>query len=721
MYNTTPNEIKNIESNINSIEKKLNSPNTTLEDLLIEDDLLSEIRNQNQKLIEFFDKDKIKCLINYIIKEPKEDNDLIGHKFPFVASEILNCEEEKILYYFLNTKSEIENNNYKSNENNLKQNEDKNNNKKIIKKITYQIKERNPNNMIEMLDYFFSFLETKKELNYVLAGYFSKFFQTLLSRKPKKIINYLYQERKDIIKQIVFHCYRKSICDLLIKILNFDNIIPTLSSSLSINFNGDNNNNFFQNLNNEFLITARSEILTHIFTLLKVMENTEKISSIILMLIELFENKIILDEVMINKRIFNLIFKELKIDLNSETNINDSKIKTNYSEILTLLIYMISNYNNHYLPKIDVSNEEDMVEIGGKSNNKIIHTSLSENFFSSFNYLMNNFKQNKETLNKLIDIPTCYNNINIKPLGSFRIKIIELFACCFRYFKNIGFKYDELLISNDFFPIAFDYLFTYEWNNFYQLALLKLFSNYLKEANSHIILSIYLFEKFNIIDLIKEHIIPKNNLSNKFIFSSNNYCTHGYISFLISLCHKINNAVEGFPLKFSSDDITISLNKSNGNKNSGRYNSYDSNLNESNEIKFFAKNKICESLLKYNNDNWREFFKTYIKDTIKLYEGKLLYKSKNDEDINFFLKKSSIENNNNDNDNDNDNINNNYNDEVWGDKNYNLNTDAEIDFSDFIFADEIKNPEKEEEILLKKKSLELKVDELDEEEQDKKE
>lgn len=109
MYNNSSNKIKNTESNINSIEKKLNSPNTTLEDLLIEDDLLSEIRNQNQKLIEFFDKDKIKSLVNYIIKEPKEDNELIGHKFPFVASEILNSEEDKFLFYFLNTKSEQNN------------------------------------------------------------------------------------------------------------------------------------------------------------------------------------------------------------------------------------------------------------------------------------------------------------------------------------------------------------------------------------------------------------------------------------------------------------------------------------------------------------------------------------------------------------------------------------------------------------------------------------
>ena len=132
MYNNSSNKIKNTESNINSIEKKLNSPNTTLEDLLIEDDLLSEIRNQNQKLIEFFDKDKIKSLVNYIIKEPKEDNELIGHKFPFVASEILNSEEDKFLFYFLNTKSEQNNINSKSGDITLKLNDNGNENKKAI-------------------------------------------------------------------------------------------------------------------------------------------------------------------------------------------------------------------------------------------------------------------------------------------------------------------------------------------------------------------------------------------------------------------------------------------------------------------------------------------------------------------------------------------------------------------------------------------------------------
>ena len=56
------------------------------------------------------------------------------------------------------------------------------------------------------------------------------------------------------------------------------------------------------------------------------------------MLTELFENNIILNEIMSNKKIFNSVFKELKIDLNSDNNINNSVIKNNYSEILSLII-----------------------------------------------------------------------------------------------------------------------------------------------------------------------------------------------------------------------------------------------------------------------------------------------------------------------------------------------------------------------------------------------
>jgi hypothetical protein len=42
-------------------------------------------------------------------------------------------------------------------------------------------------NKIELLDYLLSFVDTDKELNYVLAGYFSKFLLHLLSKYPQKV------------------------------------------------------------------------------------------------------------------------------------------------------------------------------------------------------------------------------------------------------------------------------------------------------------------------------------------------------------------------------------------------------------------------------------------------------------------------------------------------------------------------------------------------------
>lgn len=39
-----------------------------------------------------------------------------------------------------------------------------------------------------MLDYFLNFVSSSKELNYVLAGYFSKFFNILLLNNSSHVI-----------------------------------------------------------------------------------------------------------------------------------------------------------------------------------------------------------------------------------------------------------------------------------------------------------------------------------------------------------------------------------------------------------------------------------------------------------------------------------------------------------------------------------------------------
>lgn len=89
------------------IEELLNKEDTTLEDLLNEDDLLQECKTlNNNKLITLylpcclivllcrsFSRDRIYQLVKYITEMPPEDaTHQRGHKYPFLCSEILNCE-----------------------------------------------------------------------------------------------------------------------------------------------------------------------------------------------------------------------------------------------------------------------------------------------------------------------------------------------------------------------------------------------------------------------------------------------------------------------------------------------------------------------------------------------------------------------------------------------------------------------------------------------------
>jgi hypothetical protein len=91
-----------------SIEKKLKDPKTEIEDLLRDEDLLQEFRSQNEKVIDYFDRNKIKRLLDYIIKEPEVDEQEKGYKFPFLCSQIFGLEIDKIMKYFFITNKQIE-------------------------------------------------------------------------------------------------------------------------------------------------------------------------------------------------------------------------------------------------------------------------------------------------------------------------------------------------------------------------------------------------------------------------------------------------------------------------------------------------------------------------------------------------------------------------------------------------------------------------------------
>ena len=84
--------------NFTQLIDKMNSNQLTLEDVLDNDDLISDLKtNTNSQFLPFFSDEIIKKLIDYSTKMPSVDSDQKhGHKYPFNATEIL-CSDNIIL------------------------------------------------------------------------------------------------------------------------------------------------------------------------------------------------------------------------------------------------------------------------------------------------------------------------------------------------------------------------------------------------------------------------------------------------------------------------------------------------------------------------------------------------------------------------------------------------------------------------------------------------
>ena len=91
------------------ITQKLTNKNNPpqLEDLLIEEDIVDELQNKNEKLINYLNKEKIKQMLDYIIKEQDDEDHNKAYKFPFVVSKLFNVEDTNIMKYFFKTEKEI--------------------------------------------------------------------------------------------------------------------------------------------------------------------------------------------------------------------------------------------------------------------------------------------------------------------------------------------------------------------------------------------------------------------------------------------------------------------------------------------------------------------------------------------------------------------------------------------------------------------------------------
>ena len=262
---------------LNPFIEKMEKGELKLEDILNDDNIIQDIKqNTESKFINFLTKDKIQKLIDYSTKFPSVDEHNIGYKYPFNATEILcadnttfqnnlmaekqytqNAEDNmaervknikegnfmKQLFTVLNKlkneynaevngkkeeKKEGEEKDDEDESDEDEENEEGKDRKKSDENFIKKAKDISKKVIYENVDYLLQFLKEsdKTRENYVLVGYFYKILNALINIHQMKMVEYLLdyplKDEFDIIDLLVKHMKRKSMCNIIQKLLIFD-------------------------------------------------------------------------------------------------------------------------------------------------------------------------------------------------------------------------------------------------------------------------------------------------------------------------------------------------------------------------------------------------------------------------------------------------------------------------------------------------------------------
>jgi hypothetical protein len=562
----------------------------------------------------------VKNLIDYIIREPEGDDHKKGHKYPFMASEILNCDVNKINDFFTATEAELllkerkmssmsnadsdmvlssdDHLNAFSNEkkavtqeesgeepkevNEFKElkEEHKSETKEQIEEVQGNSNEANlhnksiselinvenleestqgqmepARNRIELLDYLFSFLETDGDLNYVLVGYFAKFLNMLLNKFPHKIIGYIYNERPEILDRLLQHSDKKSIAEVVPKLLLVESYLSSdkdKASSLSIE--KSNTSNAFANLscpinlNLDSILAVRKTVLVNLFRKLSIIgSDPEKTSNIANICIEITENKNVLEILLAERGILEHLAETLALNLYEQVDDANFVLNYNYNEVLNVFVNIIRFTQIENLKTPTYKNEiEDIVNSDQKNQKEMLeNTLLGECVLQHLEGILRNFLPFPDP-DKIYSyqIEGTFGNY-YKPLGSKRVKLVELVFYLLNYFKNVQSVLDKILVKSEFLNYLVFYFFQHEWNNLYQLNFENFMKAYLNNISNHPEMTRYLFEELKLLEVFIQKGTPSTeDCEAGFSFNSGRKINHGYFAILIELCHKLS-MVEG--------------------------------------------------------------------------------------------------------------------------------------------------------------------------------
>jgi SIT4-associating protein SAP185/190 len=230
-------------ANISTIDTLLDKPDTTLEDLLDESDLIQELKAHNTKLIEFLrDENRLKKLLNYVVAPgpalEEESEDFAEPELPPRNSkgkglrvrtptgstkdgeEHEKAEKQRLKYAY--TACEV------------------------LSSETWSILEALMSNVPHLTE-FWDFLRRPPPLDPLQAGYFTKVNETLLDKKTEEMLEF-FKSLVGIVPAMLQHVDCPMVMDLLLKIISLEksdgghgivdwlqsqDLIPTLLSNLS--------------------------------------------------------------------------------------------------------------------------------------------------------------------------------------------------------------------------------------------------------------------------------------------------------------------------------------------------------------------------------------------------------------------------------------------------------------------------------------------------------
>ena len=553
------------------IEKISNNKNFPLEDFLNDVDVISAIESEDKKIKRYLDSEKIKKLIIYITKEPKDNNYLNGYKYPYISHEILkmNCnfiskrfilnEEEyyKEFFYIEDILERLEkrvstlelklsknnNDNDKKKTNdinlNLDKEETKNENKELIKK---EIKPKNPelNKDKDRPEN----MENNPVNNYHEES--KNKVETRLDTKEKKEETDNANKNENKIDKD-----NNEYLDLLLDFV--DNDKPELNYILSGYFS-EVMLNLIKNYPYQiykYIYNKKKDKLKKILflshqksfeSLSEKLFNLESLNNILFI-----DKKLIQDLITENKNYKNELLKELLLSINLEGLKLDKVNITNVENIFLLIIELIKGktsaieiINNKEL-SYHICNILDTNLYDEKEKNRN-NFSLNYNIYCLFiNFVSESLKiinkyspkycpstedferiKNKKCIIFKDYIINSFENIlkyNFRPrgdnitnnsLGILNVYIVEFVINMFNFMVHITKEFDNILISNKFCEKSLEYFFKYQWNNIYHNKFLEFFWLYLTNEINHKELTNLFFNKIKLQNLLCDFLENKN-------------------------------------------------------------------------------------------------------------------------------------------------------------------------------------------------------------------